>query len=56
MSPAPTGLRSFLKGPREPGIGGCLINVTGPDGITIFPTLLYDVHYSIDPILNVLER
>jgi hypothetical protein len=37
MSPAPTGLRSFLKGPRELGIGGCLINVTGPDGITIFP-------------------
>jgi hypothetical protein len=40
MLPAPTGLRSFLKIPRE---------------LDIF-TLLYDVHYSIDPILNVLER
>jgi hypothetical protein len=37
LLPAPTGLSPFLKGPRELGIGGCLINVTGPDGITIFP-------------------
>jgi hypothetical protein len=39
MLPAPTGLSSFLKGPRELGVF----------------TVVYDLHYGTDAVFNVGE-